>query len=269
MVMFAKIVADSINQFNNRITTYIVYIPYALLNDFIQYDISGVKAINVTHKRLKSKEYTPSIKNMIDDYNWNSGIDFLKKVKQNMISYSLGYVGCIMTSTKWYEFFCHMLSKVDNEFKSTVPRDFVDLLINMEESYISNRKNAKALKSDEWHISPHIDVMVNSLNVEKGLLNKTKVMYQYYAYSQLNLNPSAKFTHQLVVNHFPTAKLSGNINLCNHIVKVPVDYNYLTNGSFNSVWDNKLQMISRPYNTMFDSYLCLYDIIERLNHLQT
>lgn len=269
MDMFAKIVADSINQFNNRITTFIVYMPYVLLNDFMSYDISGMKVINISYKRLEKREYTPSSKNSTDDYNWTAGIDFLKRVKSNMLSYSLGYVACIMTSTKWHQFFGHMLFKIDDTLKKAVPSDYINLLIQMEELYIDNVKNVKSLSSDQWHLSPHIESMVSKLNIEPNLITKAKVMYQYYAYAMFNLNPVAQFDYQLVVKQFTESKKTQNINLCNHIVKVPIDYNYLTNGSFDSKWDPKLKIIERNYNTMYDSYLCLYDIIERLTHLRT
>jgi len=258
--MYAKIVADSINRYNDRLTTYFVLVPYISLVNFYMF-----KDINISFKLIKHKKFKPVFdKDTINEYRWNSGIDLINSVKSknNIVDLALTYASCIMTSTKWSLFF-KMIYDSGLVLPHNQPDEFVDLIEDIENKYLDNVKNINKLGENEWHVSNTVKNIVEKIvNNNKSLsYNQTLIQYQYYAYHQMNTALSGNIDYDSAKRLFATTFSYSNANIYNHIAKVPIEYDYLTNGYFDSKWDSKLKKMTTSYNTMYDSYLCLYDII--------
>lgn len=252
MEMFCKILADSINKYNDRITTFLIYIPHVYLLDFYK-----DKYINISYSVLQERKYVPSTcREGMNNYYWRSGLDFFNNVnKTNIINLSVSYAACIMTSTKWSEFFSKLYF-VHTQNTNYYENDYLDFLTKLENTYIENSKNVKFLNENDWHL---MDIVSN-----KQLPIMDKVRLQFTMYLKVNVN--ANFNPDLVgcKSLFSKNISEEKASVYNHIVKVPVEYNYLTNGLFDKKWDNKSKKLQRGYNDIYDSYLCLYDILEEL-----
>lgn len=258
--MYARIVADSINDYNDRLTTYFVTIPYVCLIDFYKF-----KDINISFKFIKHKKFKPLFdKNVMDDYKWSSGIDLISSIdeKYNIVNLSITYVSCIMTSTKWHQFFTAMYDS-NLVLSYNQSNAFVELIDDMENRYIDNVKNVSKLKENEWHASNIVkDIVKKAISDNSSLFySQTLIQYQYYAYYHMNTALNGNINYDDAKKIFSSTFNHNNSVIYNHIAKVPVEYDYLTNGYFDSKWNSKLRKMIKPYNIIYDSYLCLYDII--------
>lgn len=252
MEMFCRILADSVNSYNDRITTFLVYLPHAYLFDFYK---SGI--INISYKLLNERKYIPTFcKETMNNYYWKSALDFLSNLpKQTVINMSISYTACIMTSTKWNVFFNMLYNNYNNE-SLYYEDDYLEFLTYMEELYINNAKNTKHLKENEWHL------MKNISSSEMPLKDILKIQFAMY----YKLNVSNEFNLDISECRLLFAKniVPQYASIYNHIAKVPIEYNYLTNGLFDIKWSSKTNKLEKGYNSMYDSYLCLYDIVEEL-----
>ena len=256
--MFAKIIADSLNSYNDRITTFFICIPYIYLSDFKQ------QGINISYKIMK-KHYKPVLDNPLDENRWSSGIDLINSIsmKVNMINLALSYVSCIMTSTKWSAFLHNIYdSTLTNDY--VYSKEFVDLIEIIENLYLENASNVRKLKEDEWHVSNRVREVAATVAKNKNISYiDVLIRYQYYSYYNININLSGTIQYEDTKYLFSKTFHESNKEVYNHIVKVPIEYNYLTNGNFDSIWDSKSGKIVKGYNTMYDSYLCLFDILNK------
>lgn len=249
--MFQKIICDSYAKpYDSRITTFVVYTPYIYLLDFYKYPY-----INISYKVMKEKKYRPSeYKNdNMKDYYYSSIIDFSKSLGDfSIVDISLSYCAIIMTSTKWGNFFYDIRN---SKIESIHNYDFMELINTMETNYMDNRKNTIQLEIDGWHIP--LNVLENASIIDR-ISNSFCKMYNFDTRTKAATNEiyNKKFLKEKICTE--------NKNLYNHIAKVPDKFTYLDNGLFDKKWIKSKSGYTIGYNSIYDTWLCLYDILKEV-----
>ena len=148
MSFFAKILADSINTYNNRITTYIIRIPYYYLIEFKK------EYINLSYT-MTDKLYELKIEDDIQQYYFTTAIEYLNNLTDVPLVKLFNICHVFITSTEWGKFFNEIynnpainINKKNN--KSYYNVDFYNLINNMESLYYANEPTVLGI--DDYHL---------------------------------------------------------------------------------------------------------------------
>jgi len=246
-----KIICDSYSpDYDSRLTTFLIYIPYIHLLDFYKYPY-----INISYKIMKEKKYKPSYykNDSIKDYYYSSILDFSKSLGECfVINTAISYCAVILTSSKWGSFFYDIRNSAIHDVHDS---DFITLIDEMESNYIDSSKSAKSLKTNEWHLP---------LNYFPTGDMPTKLAFSFY---NLHNFDTRKYTttNEIYAKRFLKENIKyENRSIFNHIAKVADNYTYLENGLFDKKWDKKKKGFNYGYNSIYDTWICLYDILKQI-----